>query len=408
MPGAKCGKWQSAFELDRAHNESVSGAAASCGSTRTTNHGPMPRSHSRLEQHHRAYCGLAGLLSPSAVGALLDASGFAYGDALDEWPAQRSARLYQSFTESGKPVILLPQAFGPFRRPNVAAATRAALEMAAMIIARDPDSLGHLRSLNLHSPEVRMAPDFTNLLQPRPDTQWNGVVALIPDMRMIDMGASLDEAKYVAFLKACALAAADAGYRVGVVAHEPGDRRLGRRVADDLDTEVLECRDTDPLATKALIGGCALVVSSRYHGLVNAMSQGVPAIGTGWSHKYSYLFDDYGCREALWDVSDVSSVRERLGQELQPHSLAARREPARASGEAPRGGRRHVGARPCGAGASIGRRNLQASVPLSLLATSDRIDQFQVFAPIAGAQCCALVLARWRGPTIAPSPRAPL
>lgn len=34
----------------------------------------------------------------------------------------------------------------------------------------------------------------------------------------------------------------------------------------------------------------------------NALSQAVPAIATGWSHKYQELLQEYGCPECLLDV----------------------------------------------------------------------------------------------------------
>lgn len=265
------------------------------------------------------------LRSPAEVDALLDASGFSFGDQWGEAPALRSERLFRSFSSSARPIVLLPQAFGPFRRPSVAAASRSALEMVDMIYARDPESLDHLQSLGLQAPTIRLAPDFTNLVEPKVDPRWRDAVAVIPNARMIDMGASPDESTYLDFLRVCTEASVGAGRRVMIVAHEREDRELGRRLASDCEGEVSEHLDDDPVATKALVGGCALVVSSRYHGLVNALSQGVPAIGTGWSHKYWHLFNDYGCEDALMPLDDLSSARVRVIQLLQPESLDARR-----------------------------------------------------------------------------------
>ena len=36
---------------------------------------------------------------------------------------------------------------------------------------------------------------------------------------------------------------------------------------------------------------------------MSALSQGIPAIATGWSHKYVYLFEEYGFPEGCVDVN---------------------------------------------------------------------------------------------------------
>jgi colanic acid/amylovoran biosynthesis protein len=88
-----------------------------------------------------------------------------------------------------------------------------------------------------------------------------------------------------------------------LLVHEKKDGGLAVEVKEKsgLDMRIIE--EDDPLLTKGIIGASFLVVGSRYHGLVSALSQGVPTVATGWSHKYQLLYDDYGCKEFL--ISDL-------------------------------------------------------------------------------------------------------
>jgi colanic acid/amylovoran biosynthesis protein len=223
-------------------------------------------------------------------------------------------------------VVLLPQAFGPFADPEVANAARGALGHTSIIFARDPESLENVRSLDLVGPRLHQAPDFTNLVEPAPLKRAEPTVAVIPNARMTDMPGSVDESKYLEFLRACISAARDAGHEVLVLGHEPADLQYAERLANEHGSGVATYRTRDAVEAKALIGGCDLVVSSRFHGLVNAMSQAVPAVGTSWSHKYVHLFGDYGCEDALWDADDPGGAHERLVTWLRPGSLKRRRQ----------------------------------------------------------------------------------
>ena len=74
------------------------------------------------------YLQRTGMRKPSMVHALLDASGFAFGDQWGDGPSRLSGRVFAEYAHRGKRVVLLPQAFGPFSVPTVASAARQALE----------------------------------------------------------------------------------------------------------------------------------------------------------------------------------------------------------------------------------------------------------------------------------------
>ena len=287
--------------------------------------------------------GVMPVIRARDVDAVLDASGFAYGDF---WGARKFAdRLggqAARWKEMGRKVIALPQAWGPFEEEGFAEAVRKGLAPVDLVFARDPQSLGFLEAAGV---EAELAPDFTNLLSPGLPGELErlrGGMLLVPNGKMIEAGGA--EGAYLDFLARAARTLEGMG-ETRVLIHEgEGDRDLARKLnaaREAAGEEPLEVVDPgDPLAVKAAIGASGALISSRFHGLVSALSAGVPALACGWSHKYRALLDDYGAGERIvdlktpegWDAALSGFADWAGGAETRPALReAASREKGRAA-----------------------------------------------------------------------------
>lgn len=268
-----------------------------------------------------------GVVTDSKIDAVLDASGFAYGDQWGPTRTVRMARATRRWRRQGTKVILLPQAFGPFTKARIRYPFKTIVKNADRVYARDPLSLEHIAECTGSASHVRYCPDFTLLVPGRAPSTFDASdcdVAIIPNHKMIEKTSSATSNAYLPFLVSCLRVLTNTGYRPFFLVHAGRrDKALARGAVKMFEQEVPIIAEDDAVRTKGIIGACKLVVSSRYHGLVSALSQGVPAIGTGWSHKYAALFDYYDCPNMLLSVDNSNegvesaiSLITRQGDEI--------------------------------------------------------------------------------------------
>lgn len=248
-----------------------------------------------------------GFASPREVGAVLDASGFAYSDQWGSQPALASAALFRERRGNGCPIVLMPQALGPFRDPTLRTAFAKMAEMAHLIFARDAESLGHATDAGADPAKLRVSPDFTMTLGG--GSVPNGRVVIVPNVRMVDKTGG--GAQYVALIAGLVRHLAAGGIEPLFVLHTAReDRPVVEQVEAALGRRVETVQEPDVLRLKQLLHGARLVIASRYHAIISSLSAGVPCIATGWSHKYAMLYDDFQCPDLLLrDLEDVPSAR---------------------------------------------------------------------------------------------------
>jgi colanic acid/amylovoran biosynthesis protein len=287
----------------------------------------------RLPQRARGLMRRYGIVTESDVDAVLDASGFAYGVAWGHAALAGTARELTRLARHGKPYVFLPQAFGPF---DDSAATRRfarALDSAALVCVRDARSREHLASIAPTLGErLAVVPDVTiGFAGSSESAARHGVDArtalIVPNVHMQDE-RNPDAAwrrGYLPLLTALARHLAGRGFAVRIVNHAgTADAALCAALAEATGSCPV-ISEPDPLALKGVLGGAGLVVSSRYHGCVNALSQAVPCLGTAWSHKYAALFDDFGAGGQLLASCDVAAGLRALDDVLDSRDAVAAR-----------------------------------------------------------------------------------
>jgi polysaccharide pyruvyl transferase WcaK-like protein len=241
----------------------------------------------------------AQTVHPARVHAVLDASGFAFTDQSGPRAVRHLVTRMNRRRRQRQPLICMPQAFGPFRNTEVAQWTRRLIHRSSLVCARDNQSLAELRTL-ADAPVLRRFPDFTAGVAAVPCAAIRlpePFVAVVPNQRMVDKGTSAQA--YYAFLRhAVTTLRARALNPVFILHDQTKDRQVLTRLgADGHDLPVLE--HSDPRVLKWMLGRAQIVIGSRFHALVGALSQGVPCIGAGWSHKYPELFAEFDCAELL-------------------------------------------------------------------------------------------------------------
>lgn len=246
-----------------------------------------------------------GFVSLSSVQGLIDIAGFAYTDQWSSQPTKDLAQLTQYYKSRKKPVILLPQAFGPFQKDETRFAFRKVIDNASLIFPRDRKSYEYVIELSPDANKILQAPDITLFYPTFSDDEvqaHSDYVCIVPNIRMLEQGKHYWDEKYESYLTLIAKEIIHQGLQVRIIVHDASgdDLKIAQNIFEKVDSPHATIVDEqEPVALKQAIGGSLFLIGSRYHSLVAAFSKKVPAIALGWAHKYEMLFEDFGCEKLL-------------------------------------------------------------------------------------------------------------
>lgn len=260
----------------------------------------------------------------------------------------------------GADLILLPQTYGPFRRPVAGAMARNILSRATKIFSRDTESLEEIKRLmngRARPAKPEFCPDVAFVLAAiRPDTDQTTRIEQLKAEKLQIVGLNISGLLYngghtgnnefglrvdyrTLVKKIISMFAGGADCRVLLVPHViPKDFAV--------ENDLVACEEVwrtlslseqgkvivldgkyDQSEVKYLIGLCDFFMGARMHSTIAALSQNVPAVGMAYSKKFAGVFQTAGVAESVIDMREMEEeqVLARI-EELYEAKEYARRQ----------------------------------------------------------------------------------
>jgi polysaccharide pyruvyl transferase WcaK-like protein len=241
----------------------------------------------------------------------------------------------------GKPVHKLSQATGPFAQSINAFAARFIFSRCASVAARGAISLQHLRKLGIPFAAKRADVSFALNIPEKVHQLAKSEIAkcyrgkegwpllICSPSAVVRAHCKSVGVDMIGTLAEVLMEFSKSGVRVALLPHSTD---TGIRKNDDMNV-IFEVQQAargkgveipiidphgDPRFARALIGQSTVFLASRFHSMIAALSQAVPVVTVGWSHKYAEAAEPFGMEKLTLDYADLTlaNLREKIKSAL--------------------------------------------------------------------------------------------
>lgn len=225
----------------------------------------------------------------------------------------------------GKKTVKCPASYGPISSRGEALAARfAAGYIFDVICAREHESARQLGAVAGVTKKITVSPDMANLMLPDPAAKAvDQLIGLSVSYQIINQWKS--EEPYIACLaNLINHITSTTGYSVRLIPNElhPGSKQDDAYVAEQIKNacsqkdkvSILDAASMNSTQIKTAITRCEILIASRYHSCVAALSAGVPLLVIGWHYKYDELMELY--EQGRWIISSAHCSSAALIQKF--------------------------------------------------------------------------------------------
>lgn len=229
-------------------------------------------------------------------------------------------------SQAGTPVVLGPQTIGPFSSKRGRLVARHSLRRARLLLTRDSASAGYAKALGRY-PD-RTTTDVVFAL-PRPAVARTRDVILNISGLLWNSNPHVDSRDYRAVIVDVVRRLRADGREIALLAHvldspsSDNDVPAVREFAAEHlpDAEILIPTGLEEV--REFVASGHLVIASRMHACLNALSVGTPAIPLAYSRKFNPLLGDLGWHETI-DLRSESHASELVAERASAGDLIHR------------------------------------------------------------------------------------
>lgn len=255
-----------------------------------------------------------------SMDLIVDVSGFALGDKWSRRTNENFLNTIRLAKEYNIPIFIMPQSFGPFNyQPgleDIRDEIADLLQYPAAVYAREKEgyefltrdfglvnvSLSNdlvLQNKGVELKNIYLAPPVLSL--PEITTQHN--VGIVPNVQCFKHGSA---ETVLNVYRAVINELLSQNKEVYVFRHSGEDLAVCKRIAEMFESEShvhLLYNDFSCLEYDAFVKNFEFIICSRFHGIVHAYKNYIPAIALGWAVKYKELTESVGQSSYIFDIT---------------------------------------------------------------------------------------------------------
>lgn len=219
-------------------------------------------------------------------------------------------------TQAGVPVVLGPQTVGPFDTRRGRAIARHSIRRAASVMVRDSISSRYLDSIRL--PADVDTTDVVFALPVPTVAKTRDVVVNVSGL-LWQENPHVDAAAYRDTVRSLYRRLIDEGRRVTLLEHVLDSKNSGdndavaaRALREEIGASLEVVTPAGLDEVRDTVASARVVIGSRMHACLNALSTGTPAIPLAYSRKFAPLLGDLGWEHTLDLRTDAKLVDKTL------------------------------------------------------------------------------------------------
>ncbi|MGX7724530.1 polysaccharide pyruvyl transferase family protein [Rhodococcus sp. 5G237] len=197
----------------------------------------------------------------------------------------------------GIPLVMGPQTVGPFEHKMATALASWSIRNAALVIGRDSVSVNTAR--RIHSGVITHGSDVVFLIEQPTDKCRHDVILNVSGL-LWNENPHVDAVYYRSVVTRLVASIKESGHELTLLAHvldsdnADNDMVAIRELQKSTGEDFRVVQPTDLDHARAEISGANVLIASRMHAALNALSTGVPAIPWAYSRKFEPLLADLG------------------------------------------------------------------------------------------------------------------